>query len=67
MFTEIVTLTKDISHYQKYMEYLAGEKAYELSANPPTKHVPGYRNPSVERVYKVSNPKPDHTQPKEGE
>ena len=56
MFSEIVALTKDPSHYQRYMEYLAGEKAYDLSINPPVKHVQGYRNPAVEKVYKA-NPK----------
>lgn len=35
LFLEIVQLPKDASHYQKYMEYLASEKAYELSLNPP--------------------------------
>ena len=54
MFSEIVALTKDPSHYQRYMEYLAGEKAYDLSINPPVKHVQGYRNPVVEKVYKAT-------------
>lgn len=39
------------------MEYLAGEKAYELSKNPPVKPQPGYKNPIVEKVYKSSQPK----------
>ena len=39
------------------MEYLAGEKAHDLAINPPVKHVPGYRNPVVEKVYKSTAPK----------
>ena len=57
MFSDIVTLTKDVSHYQRYMEYLAGEKAHDLAINPPVKHTPGYRNPVVEKVYKSTAPK----------
>jgi hypothetical protein len=47
MFAPIVQLTKDVSHYQRYMEYLASEKAYELAANVQPKPKEGYKNPAV--------------------
>lgn len=56
MFLEIVQLPKEASHYQKYMEYLASEKAYELSLNPAEKPVHVYKNPSVEKIYKSNHP-----------
>jgi hypothetical protein len=60
MFLEIVALTKEISHYQRYMEYLAGEKAHELVMSPQVKQTASYRNPVVEKVYKANQSKVEH-------
>ena len=52
---------------KKYMEYLAGQKAHELAMNGAVKHISGYRNPSVEKVYKSTNPKLQQAPLKQGE
>jgi len=36
-----------MGHYQKYMEYLASERAYELNSVTPVKQKEHYKNPSV--------------------
>jgi len=36
-----------MSHYQKYMEYLATEKAYDLTINATPKQPKTYKNPVV--------------------
>ena len=40
-------LKESLAHYQKYMEYLATERAYELSQMPAQKHPRTYKNPPV--------------------
>jgi len=54
MFIEIVETSKEVTHYQRYMDYLASEKAYELSSTTPIKPKEG-KVAAVERIYKISN------------
>lgn len=57
LFLDILTLPKDPAHYQKYMEYLASEKAHELAQHPQERNQPVLKHPS-EKIYRVQ-PRPD--------
>jgi hypothetical protein len=58
LFLDILQLPKEPAHYQKYMEYLASEKAHELSVHPPERPSPAPKHPS-DKIYRPAQPRID--------
>ena len=58
-FNEIIEIDRNIAFYQKYMEYLASEKAYELNVAMEQTPQKKTKTSSIQKIYSTNKSKVD--------